>query len=47
MDKPKQLSISTLRAMAKQGIGHSKLIDNCFGLSILAHHLWFINLIFV
>jgi hypothetical protein len=25
MEKPKQLSIATLRAMAKQGIGHSKL----------------------
>lgn len=25
MDKPKQLSIATLRAMAKQGIGHGKL----------------------
>ena len=25
MDNPKQLSISTLRAMAKQGIGHGKL----------------------
>ena len=27
MDKPKQLSISTLRAMAKQGVGHSKLSE--------------------
>ena len=25
MDKPKQFSIPTLRAMAKQGIGHGKL----------------------
>ena len=25
MDKPKQLSIATLRAMAKQGIGHGAL----------------------
>ena len=27
MDKPKQLSVATLRAMAKNGIGHSKLIE--------------------
>jgi hypothetical protein len=27
MDKPKQLSIATLRAMAKQGIGHGALAE--------------------
>tara|TARA_B100000212_G_scaffold336493_1_gene309903 strand:- start:1115 stop:1240 length:126 start_codon:yes stop_codon:yes gene_type:complete len=27
MDKPKQLSVATLRAMAKNGIGHGKLIE--------------------
>lgn len=27
MDKPKQLSIATLRAMAKQGIGHGVLAE--------------------
>jgi hypothetical protein len=27
MDKPKQLSIATLRAMAKNGIGHGALAE--------------------